>query len=527
MRRCCRWWAEDRRWRAWPGGRCPGWTSCVCTRARCGAGTGPSTIRRRRPPARRVARAAGGAHGGGHGGQRGLLLGLTLGLAPEIPAAAARLHLRAGPAQLLPGRPPRPGGELLWPGEVSRRVGPVGAAALCLRLLPLAEQGPGDRGGRGGGGGELAGDVVASGAQTGQTGAVWQRRPSSAPWAWLARRGRRPGGGRLPRDVRARGRPAGTRVGAWLIPTVRVREHRPGPACRPTSRASSTSCAGPALIEVPGRRARPGRVVAGLCTATSHLGCGPSTAICASWGRIVAGPGHRLLPGRGGGGPAAPRLTRRRLPQGRDLNRCFRPPFHGREGASSPRPRWSMLRAASARGGARSAQQQRPQPGLRGGDGPRRSPPGADRPVRPAGDALELRLGTFTEAWEGVAPAVTIEAARPVPPRPTPPPTPGCCVSWAAHPRPAPAGRPHGGVRLAGAGEAARPGWGWPSPTSGWWGGRHPRSRSRRAQLPDGGRRPGTGLLSDEAATGPWPFEAHDESGRECSREYLRDRRPG
>ena len=136
---------------AGPAGRrrgAPPWTSCACTRARCGAGTGPSTTRlaaatcgsrlRALPAGPTVVDMLANA---------AFLLGLTLALAPDADAWIRRVAVPAGPPQLLP-TPPSSASGPSWPGRGAGgrvRDGPGG------RADPAAAAGrpPGAGGGRG------------------------------------------------------------------------------------------------------------------------------------------------------------------------------------------------------------------------------------------------------------------------------------------------------------------------------------------------------------------------------------------
>jgi predicted deacylase len=164
----------------------------------------------------------------------------------------------------------------------------------------------------------------------------------------------------------------------------------------------------PTIFRVPGRDRSRCRVVAGSLHGNEPSGL-----------RAI----HRFL--RSGEPPAVeawlfvggvesaralPRYSHRMLPGRRDLNRCFRPPFEGRDGQIAEQV-LALLRAA------------RPELVVDLHNNTGRNPAyavagGLDERLDLAAlfcDRFvysELRLGTFTEAFADLAPSVTIECGR-------------------------------------------------------------------------------------------------------------------
>ncbi len=102
-------------------------------------------------------------------------------------------------------------------------------------------------------------------------------------------------------------------------------------AIAPTPEAFLAALPGPMLVRVPGRDRTRTRVVVTLLHGNEPSGLRALHA----WLRSGARPAVDVI-GLFGGVEAAqrpPGLAHRLVPGGRDLNRCFRPPFVGREGA--------------------------------------------------------------------------------------------------------------------------------------------------------------------------------------------------
>jgi hypothetical protein len=279
---------------------------------------------------------------------------------------------------------------------------------------------------------------------------------------------------------------------------------------------------GPTVIKVSGQRARPGRVVAGLMHGNEPSGLRAihrylrelepaALPVTDTWFFLGAVEAARL----------PPRFSRRRLPDGLDLNRCFRPPFPGREGEIA-RAALDILLPVM------------PEAVLDLHNNTGRNPAyGVVTELDGPGLALtalfarrvmhsELRLGTFTDAWEGVAPAVTIECGQA-----------GTLEADATahagllrflelpnldpHLLAAPMAVFVSPVRMK-----LRPGLGLAF-AEGTMAGVdvtfHPALDDFNFLTVAEDQ--ALGLVSG-AAAGQWPFEAHDEAGRECSREYLK-----
>ena len=161
---------------------CRPWRSCGCTRARCGAGTGPSTTRPTRPPAHRDAGPAGGADCDRHAGQRRLPA-----RADPCPGPGGRRHDAASPSSrpttTSTGRPSS-AWPPSWPGRRGRGGPPGDVAAptwyACSSPPPARPLGRGvPRGGR-------RPPAVIEARAARPTGAAWQRlawRPWSGTWA--------------------------------------------------------------------------------------------------------------------------------------------------------------------------------------------------------------------------------------------------------------------------------------------------------------------------------------------------------
>jgi hypothetical protein len=303
---------------------------------------------------------------------------------------------------------------------------------------------------------------------------------------------------------------------------VRLIEHTPGMGVPADEQRFLDELEGPVVIKVAGRRPGPGRVVGGLLHGNEPSGLRaihrylceldparlPATD---TWFFLGAVEAARL----------PPRLSRRRLPDGLDLNRCFRPPFAGREGEIA-RATLEILRPVA------------PEAVLDLHNNTGRNPAYG---VVTALDGLclaltalfaprvmhsELRLGTFTDAWEGLAPAVTIECGQA-----------GTLEADAtAHAGlvrflELPTLDPHQvtspmAVFVSPVRMKLRPGLGLAfadRPIAAVDVVLHPALDSLNFLTV--ARDQPIGLVGDEAAAGQWPFEAHDERGRECSREYL------
>jgi hypothetical protein len=304
---------------------------------------------------------------------------------------------------------------------------------------------------------------------------------------------------------------------------VRLVEHVPGTPVPADEQRFLDELEGPAVIKVPGRRTHPGRVVAGLMHGNEPSGLraihrylreldAASAPVTDTWFFLGAVEAARL----------PPRLSRRRLPDGLDLNRCFSPPFPGREGEIA-RAALEILRAAAPEAvlDLHNNTGRNPAYGVVTQlDGPSLA---LTALFAPRVMHSELRLGTFTDAWEGVAPAVTIECGQA-----------GTLEADAtAH-----AGlvrfleRPTLDPHLVASPMAVfvspvrmklRPGLGLAFAD---------RSIAAVDVVLDPAldslnfltvaRDQPLGLAGDDAVAGRWPFEAHDERGRECSREYLK-----
>ena len=138
-----RWSAPSARWSWSRRGGCPRWTSCACTRARSGAGTGPSTTRPRAATCASSCAPARQADRGRHGGQRRLRLGLTLALAPR-PATGPGGWPSSRPTTPLPGRPAGPRGRAGLAAGPGGQVRTLPAASWSLPP-PHRPPGPGGR----------------------------------------------------------------------------------------------------------------------------------------------------------------------------------------------------------------------------------------------------------------------------------------------------------------------------------------------------------------------------------------------
>ena len=160
-------------------GRCPAWTSCGCTRARCGAGTGlrPGSGGHVRIEMRRPARRADGDR---HAGQRRVPARAALGLAAGCRRWTTRLPF-ARAEQLLPG-PPSTAWRPSWSGRGPRPPARPPRRRAGARLLP----GPARRAGRGRGRGRRGRPAARGDRRPG--GQRTDRRRVAAPGAG------RPGG---------------------------------------------------------------------------------------------------------------------------------------------------------------------------------------------------------------------------------------------------------------------------------------------------------------------------------------------
>lgn len=306
-----------------------------------------------------------------------------------------------------------------------------------------------------------------------------------------------------------------------MSPPVRFVEHVPGAAVPDDEQRFLDELEGPTVIRVRGRRERPGRVVAGLVHGNEPSGMRaihrylrelrPETApVADSWFFIGAVEAARL----------PPRLSRRRLPDGLDLNRCFRAPFPGREGEVA-RAALEILAGAAPEAvlDLHNNTGRNPAYGVVTAlDGPRLA---LTSLFAPRVMHSELRLGTFSEAFDERVPSVTIECGQA-----------GTLEADAtAHAGlvrflELPVIDPHHvaasmSVFVSPVRVKLRPGLGLAF-------------ADRQIAAVDVTFRPGfdelnfqnvaaeqaLGFVGEQAAA-EWPFAAHDEHGRECSRDYL------
>ena len=311
-----------------------------------------------------------------------------------------------------------------------------------------------------------------------------------------------------------------------VVEGVRMLEHAPGAPVAEDEHTFLDELGLASIIRVPGKRSRPSRVVSGLMHGNEPSGL-----------RAIHRYLRQLTPERApvtdtyfflGAVEAArlpPRLTRRRLPEGLDLNRCFRPPFPGREGAIAQEA-LAILRATQPEAvlDLHNNSGRNPAYGVVGAlDGPRLA---LSALFAPRAVWSELRLGTFSEAFDDIAPSATIECGQ-------------ACTAEADATALAglerflqlptiEAALPHhlttpmavfvspvqvklrSGVGLAFAARALSE----VEVTL------DPELDRHNFQTVPAGEAIGWVSSAREAAE-HWPFEAHDESGRECSRELL------
>jgi hypothetical protein len=190
---------------------------------------------------------------------------------------------------------------------------------------------------------------------------------------------------------------------------VRIREV-PRPEDVPESDADLLAwLEGPAWLRQPGRSGARVRAVATLLHGNEPSGLRALRA----WWRSGERPAVDAVffVGAVEAARAAPGFAHRMLPGRRDLNRCFRPPFDGPEGALAEAA-LRLLREARPEAllDLHNNTGHNPAYGVgRGLDAARLALVGlfARRYVR-----SDLRLGTLVEAFEGVLPAVTIECGR-------------------------------------------------------------------------------------------------------------------
>jgi Succinylglutamate desuccinylase / Aspartoacylase family len=166
--------------------------------------------------------------------------------------------------------------------------------------------------------------------------------------------------------------------------------------------------AGPALLRLPGRDRGRVRVVSGTLHGNEPSGV---RAIHQALRTVVPAVDVLFFIGAVAAARAEPRFSHRMLPGRRDLNRCFRAPFDGEDGALAEAV-LAELRAARPEAVVDLHNNSGHNPAYAIGtvaDGARLALGAlfAERYV-----CSSVRLGTFVEAFEDVCPAVTIECGR-------------------------------------------------------------------------------------------------------------------
>jgi hypothetical protein len=165
---------------------------------------------------------------------------------------------------------------------------------------------------------------------------------------------------------------------------------------------------GPALLRLRGRDRSRIRVAAGSIHGNEPSGL---RAIHHVLRTVVPAVDVLFFVGAVHAARAQPRFGHRMLPGRRDLNRCFRPPFDGEEGQLA-RAVLDQLRAARPEAVLDLHNNSGHNPAYAIGtaiDGPRLGLAAlfGERYV-----CSELRLGSFVEAFDDIAPAVTVECGR-------------------------------------------------------------------------------------------------------------------
>lgn len=258
------------------------------------------------------------------------LIGLSLGIAPEADAWTENLAFAIPEHNFYRAAQNGLESELLFPPTPGAPAEPIRAASLVTRLAPLARAG-----------------LVAAGvspdesdrcigialrrAETGRTGAHWQR---------CAVAGLEPRLGR-PRALAGmlaaymEGERSGRPVHEWALEEgegglpVRM---APAPDEVPESvEAFLGSLGGPAALRLPGRDRARTRVVTTLLHGNEPSGTRAVHALLREG--FVPAVDTLFFFGAVDAALAPPGFGIRRLPGGRDLNRCFGEPFDGREGA--------------------------------------------------------------------------------------------------------------------------------------------------------------------------------------------------
>jgi hypothetical protein len=115
------------------------------------------------------------------------LLGLTLALAPDAPATVRRFAFQQAHHNFYRAAQFGLGAELAWPQASDGRAWALPAAELVRRLLPTAAKGLVEAGVDPEEAGPLLA-VIEARAETGQTGAAWQRQALAALERRLGRR---------------------------------------------------------------------------------------------------------------------------------------------------------------------------------------------------------------------------------------------------------------------------------------------------------------------------------------------------
>ena len=298
---------------------------------------------------------------------------------------------------------------------------------------------------------------------------------------------------------------------------VAVIEAPAGPSLPEDPAVFLDGLAGPTIFWRAGRRRDVTRVVAGLLHGNEPSGLRAIHAYLRS-GEQPAVDSY-LFVGAVAAARAAPRHSCRRLPGGADLNRCFAPPHSGAEGAVAQ----AVLQVLTATRpeaviDLHNNTGHNPAYGVVTAlDGPRLE---LTALFAPRVVCSPLRLGTFTEAWEGMAPAVTIECGQAGTAIADETATAGLRRFLSAPELPAtpPAGSPAIEVFGSPVQVKLRPGLGLafaPTPSPDVAVTLDPQlDRHNFRTLPAGTP---LGWVASEV----WPLEARDERGRECSAEYF------